>query len=602
MSSALVSFLEAPADTLPDDLAASVEADGAEFLTANLATLTEALLNTPSTIAGACNVLASVFKDEAARDLVEQHTALQQAVVQALGQATDAQDSAARIQVLRAIGNMCYDHDGNRKALREQDGVTQLTKAMAALSNDGDASDSKSRLVGAGVVINTAGDEDSDLQKDLVEHGVIPSLLWLLSAAETETELSMSIQALARFHRDPKAMAQAATEASVRTLCDTLHGMRDGSVEDLDQDPLYLSVGQLLRSICKQDDTLHAFAQLDVLQQLLTTAQTSSTGVGEMAALCLSVTLGDDGCQSLLWHDDTRSTLLSQFVAWLQHTNPELNVAGAIAIGNVCRSDDNAKLLGETPGLLLQLRTMLTSHLSFVQHASLSALKNLLTLPANRPLLRTPEGVTALYTVINDSQAPLQYLSCSMFRVVLLDQSADVITAMLEVQPEILPRLEHLSKSEAPPVRSEATRAFCMMIKHSQSTAIMAQIAQVNGVDAIVRLLKAPHGMLQGEAVMALALLAAANDDQTCLDALVDSKALDGLTELLASETTPPQLACNVGTLLGQFLQHSGIGTYPDERTQAHELLTKLTNNDNLLVQQHAQAAAKAVATTTAER
>eukprot|EP00730_Choanoeca_flexa_P009913 TRINITY_DN14376_c0_g1_i1.p1 TRINITY_DN14376_c0_g1~~TRINITY_DN14376_c0_g1_i1.p1 ORF type:complete len:601 (+),score=190.40 TRINITY_DN14376_c0_g1_i1:95-1897(+) len=586
MSEHLTAFLSSSTTTLPDPLTTEIENDGGAFLETNVAQLTDALTSGPDTAAAAGSVLASVFKNEAARDFAEHHQALQEAVLSGLQQAVDAKHSGSRVQMLRAIGNMCFEHPGNRQALKDRDGVAHLKAALEALNMDEDATTNNARLVSAGVIINAAGDEDNELKKELVAGGVVPSLVWLLSAAETETERYMAIQALARFQADESAMAQAAKPETVRVLIKTLYEMTSITAEDLEGDIQFLNVGHLLRAFGKQDSTLTAFAHLDILRQLLSIAQSCPTTVGELSALTLAVTMADDQCQQLMWQDSTREALLDQFVAWLKHKNNELKTAGAIAIGNVCRSDANAKLLGETDGLLIQLRDMLTSHLSFVQHAALSSLKNLTKLPSNREVLRDSEGMRCLYAVINDPQQPLQYLSCSVFRVLILDQSADAILGMLDAQPELLPRLEHLSKSEAPPVRCEAARALCGLIKASQHTAVMKRIAQVKGVDAIVRLMAEPHGMLQGESVMALVLLAT-NDDPECLEALLSSDLFAALTTLLEASTTPPPLACNVATLLGQLLKHANIDKHGNDRDKAKEMLTKLAAHDAAMVQGH---------------
>jgi len=85
--------------------------------------------------AAAAEALAELGKDEAAREAFGGAAGVWPALVGLLLRANgEAGFPAARQQALRAIGNLCYEHEANRKRLLDAGGVEALAGALAALT------------------------------------------------------------------------------------------------------------------------------------------------------------------------------------------------------------------------------------------------------------------------------------------------------------------------------------------------------------------------------------------------------------------------------------------------------------------------------------
>ncbi|EDQ89907.1 uncharacterized protein MONBRDRAFT_36800 [Monosiga brevicollis MX1] len=602
---AVATYLQQGATAWDSVVDEQLDADAALLLRSSLAPITEALLGEPRAIEAAGRLCARIFADEAARDVVTTATSLLEAMLRALNYSVTQEDTAARVQVLRAVGNMCFDHSANREALRQAHGVDALASAMAALtaSNPDEPDSNNSRAISAGVLLNTVADE-TDLRKDMVAHGVMDSLAWLLTAARTEQEQQLAVRALAQFTDLEEAMEKALRPAVALRLVEQLLALPElppldpaavnqGEEAETDPDEEYFQcLGQIFRTTCKSDRAVKAFADATVLNQLLVAASRTDRA-GEVAALCLSVVLGDDDCLALLWTEDSRDALLTQFVRWMRHDNDELKVAGAIAVGNVCRSDVNAALLGAQPGLITQLAQLATSHLSFVQHAGLSSLKNLLKLPANRAQLQDATGYAAVYKCIDDPQAPLQYLGCSVLRFLVQSADGNRLEHLVHSEIPALPsRLVHLSKSETLAVRAEATRLLAALIKAAGSSQVTEPLGAAGAFDALLRMLEEEHPLLQQESVVGLALATAGS--AACLQQLMEDNVVPRIAAFL-KRATMPNLLCNGLAVISQLASHADSALTADAVATLRAAVTSHQDHEHEVVRQQTQVALAAL-------
>ena len=81
-----------------------------------------------------CMVAAELAKEEDNRDVLG--AALVEPLVQVVKRATEARDRLTRHQALRALGNLCYEHNDNRTRVLECGGVTVILQSVAIFQQE----------------------------------------------------------------------------------------------------------------------------------------------------------------------------------------------------------------------------------------------------------------------------------------------------------------------------------------------------------------------------------------------------------------------------------------------------------------------------------
>ena len=200
------------------------------------------------------------------------------------------------------------------------------------------------------------------------------------------------------------------------------------------------------------------------------------------------------------------SPVAQTFQAWLQsgrgHTN--LETAACLALGNLCRSDDNSirfvqELSGHLPLLALlsgpyrsgspTANDTAAAPPSQLLHAVLSSLKNLAIPPRNKPtlgalLLDPPAGaILPRLWAVTDAQPQTQFAAVSLTRLLLVSTPANVghLCGPLSADPSS-PAHERSNlhvltslflRSDAEPTKMEAARAVAAACRvlHTPPTA-----------------------------------------------------------------------------------------------------------------------------------
>ena len=230
-------------------------------------------------------------------------------------------------------------------------------------------------------------------------------------------------------------------------------------------------------------------------------------------------------------------------------------VAGLIGIGNVCRSDDNARALGDKDGLMAATVLLCTHPLSFVQHAALGALNNLVKLQDNKPKALSAGALDALTAVLFDPQGPLQYLACSCLRILASAGEAHRdLHRHIATDARVRERVVHLTKSEVMAARGEAMRLLATVVKTARVAELIVPIATNGGVDAFVRMLQEEHPLFKCEGMIGLAVVSAAGDECEALLLTNDMHALNTAFDQV-EKTEMVELGLNFLALAVQLLQ-----------------------------------------------
>eukprot|EP00050_Salpingoeca_kvevrii_P008046 m.300329 g.300329 ORF g.300329 m.300329 type:complete len:626 (+) comp14422_c0_seq1:105-1982(+) len=579
--------------------AAKTEAAQHEFAGADgAAALKTALGKSSSGDALVLSIVAELAKNEALREPLGEH-GIVAATVEALNRAAadKPEDSearalcrAAQVHALRALGNLCFDHNANRERLRDAGGLGAIQSVLDRAAQDdsqggtsgGDENDDGDQetssggvppgltlaMAGSGALLNAAADSEA-IQTSLLEAGAIPSLLWVIQHAATPAEREMGLRALGQF-TSAAGLEKIAASGGIRALVDKLPTITDDDYEDSD-------VPEMLRSLSNADNTGPLFAKDKVMKDLVLIACQRTSRASQLAALMVSVLISFPECLKEVYDDEqSGDKLISLCMDWMKSDVLDMRVSGALGIGNICRSDAASKRLAAFPGLVPALISLMSQDTASTQHAACGALKNLSNFAPNKRILLDAGIAPILLDVVNSPHTPMQYTASSLIRGLCLTGKAEDVAQFTELEG-LIERLVHLGRDEQEAIRAEGTRALINFIKFGADPALNARLVQNGAIENLLTLLKSKHPMLQGEAVLGLVLLATSSDD--CRKAVGDSQTLEMLPSLL-EETQQMDIKCNGLTLIGSLLQDQQLRDSEDG-AKALEVVRKLKDDSN---------------------
>ena len=454
-------------------------------------------------------------------------------------------------QAFRAVANLCFDHDENRERFVAAGGVKVLNEAMEMLKTISPEDSEEIRKAGGGLLLNAANG-NTQVQKDLIEGGAVESLVWLINHSNEHGDTEMAMQAISILAEQADATKKmgGAVGPFVMKLA-TLNAEEDE--EEVRE------VADILRRVAMTDEGLEGFAQNQIPTLLLHLARTRNDRVGQVAAVLLGTVLGHDGALAEVYGKEG-DKLIELAVAMMQNPGENLDraAAGALMVGNLGRTDERSTKLAQSPGVIEALLVLAQRDWTQHQHAALHCLKNLCKLPPNRErVMAQKEFLPAVIAGLNNSQEVLQYISASLFRICLMDQSPARIVELVTVDPGLLKRLCHLGNSEVMHVRAEASRALTNAIKFGQDPVLKQKVVDAGAIPVLASLIKAEHPMLKAEGLLALTLLASTASDYR--KAIREADTLDAITDIV-SKFPSPELRCNGLSLLSALYIDEGHG------------------------------------------
>eukprot|EP00056_Hartaetosiga_gracilis_P004753 m.77940 g.77940 ORF g.77940 m.77940 type:complete len:660 (-) comp11935_c0_seq1:63-2042(-) len=598
-------------------------------------------------VARFCALVAEVCKDEESRNLLTEEATVMEGIHKALfdasaeynmdvNPASCVEDVRLGVvtQCLRSIGNLCFDNDKARTHLRATGGIAALAEALKCLikfttSNNPNKGTEKKiaeeeeteekgegkqtqpqtqrnncsfsliqQLPGSlstaapGSILNASG-EMEDLLKELIQAGVVKSLMWMLGQASLgEMERSMTFQALMRFSAEEEALKDIASEEGVDALIGTLEQCEDE--EDAGD------ISNLFQRIAKKDELLVPFSNPARVDRLIGIALNDKVHKQSrtVAAVTVSILLSNDTVlDSHMWIASHRQRTLDMLMGWMMDAdNHDMNVAGLVGIGNICRSDENARILGEVDGLLQAVIACISHKFSFVQHPALGTLKNLVKLKENKFIAIKEGCLPVLKLAANDPQAPIQYLVCSLLRSLCTvggDEGKDVLQQLAR-DDVFIERIVHLSKSEVAAARCEAMRLVAEIIKTSRDSAIVGPLVlEQNALDVLTRMLDEEHIILAMECSVALVIVSAM---LPCREALLGSGVVEKSLEKV--QNTPQiEFALNFMSMYLQLCMDSDIVASELGKSIISCVKNNFSEHENSIAQQQA-AKVLAAATT----
>ncbi|XP_020657960.3 rap1 GTPase-GDP dissociation stimulator 1 [Pogona vitticeps] len=435
-------------------------------------------------------------------------------------------------------------------------------------------------LLHAGRTIGRICYDNNDLQERLVGAGVIPSLVRIMSDyPDNEPLVRVNLLALSNLAElDTAKEALCKTEAAEHLV----HQLRRTSHHEKTE--IILEVLQTLA----ENDTLKLQlteagiqeAVVEILQRLQESSKPEDMcSLKATSDLIVSLLLGDESMQQLF--ADGQGVIYQNVGTWLASKHNQLQLTGALAIANFARNDSNCVRMVQL-GVVHQLLDLLEKHVEngdvSVQHAALSALRNLAIPVANKVQMLDDGVCKRIQMLLRSEMPPVQFKLLGTLRM-LMDGQADAAEELGQ-DPLLLNRLVQWCDSrDHAGVCGEANRLLASLIRHSRSQEVVRAIEEAQAVKHLVSMATSEHAIMQNEALIALAIASAVNLDIIKED-FKEARLVQSIHKLLQDENTGPEVKYNSIGLLCSLL-NAGDLRQEAEEDNMKETLEKLCGHSN---------------------
>uniref|UniRef100_A0A8C3L9L3 Rap1 GTPase-GDP dissociation stimulator 1 n=1 Tax=Chrysolophus pictus TaxID=9089 RepID=A0A8C3L9L3_CHRPC len=403
-------------------------------------------------------------------------------------------------QVLSEIAK----NDEMKKPCIEADLVLTLIPFLESTDQD--------MLLHAGRAIGRICYDNRDLQEELVKVGVIPSLVRILTD-HAESEPLVHVDLLA--------------------LC---------NLADLDTAKEALSKTKVAEQLVKQLRRAENHERLEIIFEVL-------QALAENDAL--KVQLVEAGVQEVL------SDILLRLQGSSQAEDTCVVKATSDLIVSLLLGDGNCVRMVQV-GVIHQLLDLLEKHVESedisVQHAALSALRNL-AIPVVNKVQMLEEGVAErIQALLRSEMPPMQFKLLGTLRM-LADGQADA-AEILGQDPMLLNRLvQWCDVSDDTDVCGEANRLLASILRHNRSQEVVKAVQEAQGVKHLVSMTMSEHAAMQNEALNALAIASAIDLGIILLKVLIcESQLVQSLHKLLQDGNTSAEVKYNSLSLLCSLL------------------------------------------------
>ncbi|XP_063466278.1 rap1 GTPase-GDP dissociation stimulator 1 isoform X10 [Symphalangus syndactylus] len=484
------------------------------------------------------NIIAEVAKNEFMRI-----PCVDAGLISPLVQLLNSKDQEVLLQTGRALGNICYDSHEGRSAVDQAGGAQIVIDHLRSLCSITDPANEKLLTVFCGMLMNYSNENDS-LQAQLINMGVIPTLVKLLG-----------------IHCQNAALTEMCLVAF-------------GNLAELDAIKLQLVEAGLVECL------------LEIVQQKVDSDKEDDiTELKTGSDLMVLLLLGDESMQKLF--EGGKGSVFQRVLSWIPSNNHQLQLAGALAIANFARNDGNCIHMVDN-GIVEKLMDLLDRHVEdgnvTVQHAALSALRNLAIPVINKAKMLSAGVTEAVLKFLKSEMPPVQFKLLGTLRMLIDAQEA---AEQLGKNVKLVERLvEWCEAKDHAGVMGESNRLLSALIRHSKSKDVIKTIVQSGGIKHLVTMATSEHVIMQNEALVALALIAALELGTAEKD-LESAKLVQILHRLLADERSAPEIKYNsmvlICALMGSESLHKEV-----QDLAFLDVVSKLRSHENKSVAQQA--------------
>uniref|UniRef100_A0A3Q2FQH3 Si:dkey-191g9.5 n=1 Tax=Cyprinodon variegatus TaxID=28743 RepID=A0A3Q2FQH3_CYPVA len=404
---------------------------------------------------------------EMAREAAVRDQCIQAGLVKALVPHLSSSDQEMLLNTGRAIGRICFDNTHQQDQLVQSGVIPRLVSIMKEYPDN-------DPLVNVCLLaLCNLADLDSARQA-LVDQDVADTLIFQLKRAPDAERRHVILEILGSLG-ESDALKLQFTESGV---------------------PEALSL--MIRDLQGQSDP-HDLCSIKIASNLI-----------------VSLLLGDESMQKCF--GEGSGVVYQDILAWLQSSNTQLQLSGALAIANFARNDSNCVKMLDL-GVVPHILTLLEKHVDegdvSVQHAGLSALRNL-AIPATNKVRMLEDGVTErIKALLRTDMPPVQFKLLGTLRMMVDGQEGAALK--LGRDAVLLARImEWCEAKDHAGVRGEASRLLAALIRHSRSPEVVRAVAGADGVRHLIAMATSEHVIMQNEALVALAIASAIDIGKLC--------------------------------------------------------------------------------------
>uniref|UniRef100_A0A8C4TZQ6 Rap1 GTPase-GDP dissociation stimulator 1 n=1 Tax=Falco tinnunculus TaxID=100819 RepID=A0A8C4TZQ6_FALTI len=492
-----------------------------------------------SCTAKVANIIAEVARNEFMRN-----PCVDAGLIPPLVQLLNCKDQEVLLQTGRALGNICYDSHEGRNAVDHAGGAHIVVDHIRSLCSKTDPASEKLLTVFCGMLMNYSNENDT-LQSQLINMGVIPTLVKLLgihcqNAALTEMCL-VAFGNLAELESSKEQFAYT-------NIAEELVKLFKKQIEHDKKEMIF----EVLAPLAENDVIKLQLVEAGLVECLLEIVQKTvdsdkEDDIAELKTasdLMVLLLLGDESMQKLF--EGGKGSVFQRVLSWIPSNSHQLQLAGALAIANFARNDGNCIHMVDN-GIVQKLMDLLDRHVEdgnvTVQHAALSALRNL-AIPA---------------------------------------EAAEQLGKNVKLVERLV---EWCEAKDHAGVMGESNRLLSALIRHSKSKDVIRTIVQSGGIKHLVTMATSEHVIMQNEALVALALIAAL-ELVTAEKDLENAQLVQILHRLLSDDRSAPEIKYNSMVLICALIGSESL--QKEVQSMAFlEVVSKLRSHENKTVAQQA--------------
>ncbi|XP_068088321.1 rap1 GTPase-GDP dissociation stimulator 1 isoform X5 [Hyperolius riggenbachi] len=491
------------------------------------------LLNSQSSCtAKVAHIIAEIAKNEQLRI-----PCVDAGLIPPLIQLLNCKDQEVLLQTGRALGNICYDSHSLQAQLINMGVIPTLVKLLGVHSQNTPLTEMC--LVAFG---NLAELESS--KEQFASTNVAEELVKLFKKQTEHEKKEMIFEVLAPLAENDAIKLQLVEAGLVECLLDIVHQTMNSE---------------------KDEDVAELKTSSDLMVLLL---------------------LGDESMQKLF--EGGKGSVFQRVLSWLPSHNHQLQLAGALAIANFARNDGNCIHMVDN-GIVQKLIDLLDGHVEdgnvTVQHAALSALRNLAIPVVNKAKMLSAGVAEEVLKFLKSEMPPVQFKLLGTLRM-LIDAQAEAAD-QLGKNTELVERLvEWCEAKDHAGVMGESNRLLSALIRHSKSKDVIRTIVESGGIKHLVTMATSEHVIMQNEALVALGLIAALAL-QTAESFLESAQLVQVLHRLLSDDRSAPEIKYNSMVLICAVMGSEPL--HKEVQSLAFlEVVSKLRSHENKTVAQQA--------------
>ncbi|KAM9026780.1 rap1 GTPase-GDP dissociation stimulator 1 isoform 3-T3 [Ara ararauna] len=485
-----------------------------------------------SCTAKVANIIAEVARNEFMRN-----PCVDAGLIPPLVQLLNCKDQEVLLQTGRALGNICYDSHTLQSQLINMGVIPTLVKLLGIHCQN--AALTEMCLVAFGNLAELESSKEQFAYTNIAEE-----LVKLFKKQIEHDKREMIFEVLAPLAENDVIKLQLVEAGLVECLLEIVQ-------KTVDSD--------------KEDDVAELKTASDLMVLLL---------------------LGDESMQKLF--EGGKGSVFQRVLSWIPSNSHQLQLAGALAIANFARNDGNCIHMVDN-GIVQKLMDLLDRHVEdgnvTVQHAALSALRNLAIPVVNKAKMLSAGVAEAVLKFLRSEMPPVQFKLLGTLRM-LIDAQAEA-AEQLGKNVKLVERLvEWCEAKDHAGVMGESNRLLSALIRHSKSKDVIRTIVQSGGIKHLVTMATSEHVIMQNEALVALALIAAL-ELVTAEKDLENAQLVQILHRLLSDDRSAPEIKYNSMVLICAL-----IGSEPLQKEVQSmaflEVISKLRSHENKTVAQQA--------------